>query len=432
MQIKTSRINSANAQIDAEISQEIVDKNIDKVAKELSKSVSIQGFRKGKVPANVVKKHFGDKLIKDAQSEALRDVLNEGLKELDINVNTLLGEPNIVKFDENNGKITLSIKVAMRPEIKLDTYAQLVETFDKPVVEDSAVDERIQKIAEAQGKFVDLKKARAAKDGDMAIIDFEGFVDGEAFEGGMAKEYGLVLGSGSFIPGFEDQVVGMKAGEQKVIKVKFPDNYGSEKLAGKDSEFKVTLHKVQEKKKVEVDEDFAKKILVGQDDASLENLKKQIKSQLEFEALSKLYNEELKPALLEKLVENISFDLPEFVVEQEIDVNVNNKARTMSEDEIKELREDANKLKELRETFREDATKSVKATFIIDALAKAEDVKIDESEVMQTIYYEAMQMGQDPKSAYEYYKNSGYLPAIQMSMIEDKVLSKILNSKMKA
>lgn len=432
MQIKTNKINSANAQIDAEISKEIVDKNIDKVAKELSKSVSIQGFRKGKVPANVVKKHFGDKLIKDAQSEALRDVLNEGLKELDVNVNTLLGEPNIVKFDESNDKITVSIKVAMRPEIKLDTYAELVETFDKPKVEDSAVDERLEKIAQAQGKFVDLKKARAVKSGDMAIIDFEGFVDGEAFEGGTAKEYGLVLGSGSFIPGFEDQVVGMKVGEEKVIKVKFPDNYGSEKLAGKDSEFKVTLHNIQEKKKVEVDEDFAKKILVGQDDASLENLKKQIKSQLEFEALSKLYNEELKPALLEKLVENISFDLPEFVVEQEIDVNVNNKARTMSEDELKELREDANKLKELRETFREDATKSVKATFIIDALAKAEDVKIDESEVMQTIYYEAMQMGQDPKSAYEYYKNSGYLPAIQMSMIEDKVLSKILNSKMRA
>jgi trigger factor len=224
-------------------------------------------------------------------------------------------------------------------------------------------------------------------------------------------------------------MVGMKKGEEKVIKVTFPENYGSDKLKGKDAEFKVKLHKIQKKGEVEINDDLAKKLLPGEENATVDELKKQVKIQIENEKLAKLYNEELKPALLEKFVATFEFDLPAFVVDQEIDMAVNKKASTMSEDEIKELREDAKKLEELRESFREEAQKSVKATFIIDALAQAEGVKVDENEVMQTIYFEAMQMGQDPQKAYEHYKNAGYIPAIQMSMVEDRVLTTLLNKK---
>lgn len=431
MKIKTNKINSANAQIEAQIPKEMIDANVEKIAKNLTKTASVQGFRKGKVPVAVVKKQYGERLVQDAEAEALREVLNRGLDELKVTMDALIGEPSISNFVKNADSIEVTVKVAMRPEINLDNYKDMVESFEKPVITDEQVTERLEKIADAQGKFVDLKRKRAAKSGDSAIIDFEGSIDGELFEGGAAKEFALVLGSGQFIPGFEDQVIGMKIGEEKIVKVTFPENYGSDKLAGKDAEFKVTLHNIQEKTPVEIDDAFAEKLLAGQDDKSLENLKKQVKAQLENEALAKLYNEELKPALLETFVSRIDFDLPEFVVEQEIDVSLNKKASMMSEDEIKELREDAKKLEELRETFREDAQRSVKATFIIDALATAESVKVDENEVMQTIYYEAMQMGQDPRMAYDKYKEAGYLPAIQMSMVEDKVLTQILNSKIK-
>lgn len=431
MKIKVNKINSANAQIEAQIPKTAVDANVEKLAKTLTKTASVQGFRKGKVPVAVVKKQYGDRLIQDAEAEALREVLNRGLDELKIAMSSLIGEPNISKFDKSDDKIEVTVKVAMRPEINLDNYSDMVDAFDKPVITDKEVDERLEKLADAQGKYVDLKRKRAAKDGDSAIIDFEGSIDGELFEGGAAKEFALVLGSGQFIPGFEEQVIGMKIDEEKVVKVTFPENYGSNKLAGKDAEFKVTLHNIQEKAKVEIDDALAEKLLAGQDDKTLDNLKSQVKAQLEHEALAKLYNDELKPALLETFVANINFDLPEFVVDQEIDVSLNKKASTMSEDEIKELRDDATKLEALRETFRQDAEKSVKATFIIDALATAQSVKVDENEVMQTIYYEAMQMGQDPRMAYDKYKQAGYLPAIQMSMVEDKVLTQILNSKMK-
>lgn len=431
MKIKTNKINSANAEIEAQIPKEVVEANIEKLAKKLTKTASVQGFRKGKVPVAVVKKQFGDRLVQDAEAEALREVLNRGLDELKVAMNSLIGEPNISNFVKNADSIDVTVKVAMRPDINLDGYLEMVESFEKPLISDEDVNARLEKIADSQGKFVDLKEKRAAQLGDSAIIDFEGSIDGVLFDGGTAKEFALVLGSGQFIPGFEDQLVGMNIGEEKVVKVKFPDNYGSDKLAGKDAKFKVMLHNIQAKIKAEVDEALAAKLLAGQDDKSLENLKSQVKSQLEFEALSKLYNEELKPALLETFVAKMNFDLPEFVVDQEIDVSLNKKASTMSEDEIQELRENADKLEALRETFREDASRSVKATFIIDALATAENIKVDENEVMQTIYYEAMQMGQDPRLAYDKYKNAGYLPAIQMSMIEDRVLTQILNSKMK-
>ena len=431
MEIKTNKIDGANAEIEAVIPREVVDANLEKIAKELTKTASVQGFRKGKVPVAIVKKQYGDKLVQDAETEALREVLNKGLDDLKIAMDSLIGEPNISKFVKSDDKIDVTVKIALRPEIELGTYADMVKAFKKPAISDKDVDARLEQLADSQGKYVDLKRKRMARKDDSVIIDFEGSIDGELFEGGAAKEFALVLGSNQFIPGFEDQVIGMKIGEEKIVKVTFPENYGGDKLAGKDAEFKVNVNNIQEKTKTEIDDALAEKILAGQENPTLENLKTQIKAQLEAEAVSKLYNDELKPTLLENLVSKIKFDLPEFVVDQEIDVSLNKKASTMSEDEIKELRENADKLEELRETFRDEAQKSVRATFIIDSLASAENIKVEENEVMQTIYYEAMQMGQDPKEAYDKYKEAGYLPAIQMSMVEDKVLTQILNSKMK-
>jgi len=223
----------------------------------------------------------------------------------------------------------------------------------------------------------------------------------------------------------------MKKGEEKVIKVTFPENYGGEKLAGKDAEFKVKINSIQEKAKVRMDAALAKKMMPGDEEASMDKLKEQVKEQIEKEELSKLYNEDLKPSLLEVFVKTFNFDLPTFVVEQEMDMALNKKAQEMSEEEINELKENQDKVTELRETFREDAAKSVKATFIIDALAKEEGIAVEENEVMQTIYFEAMQMGQDPAGVYENYKKSGYLPAIQMAMVEDKVLTKLIDAKLK-
>ena len=430
MEIKSNKINGANAEIEATISMDEVQENVEKIAKQLAKTTTVQGFRKGKVPVAVVKKQYGNKLVEDAEAESLRTVLAKGLEELNISNESLIGEPNISKFDKSDDKIEVTVKVAMRPTIDMGDYASHVKEFDKPAVSDKDVDAKLKEIAEGQAPLEDIKRNRKMKDGDTAIIDFEGFVDGKAFDGGKAEDFALVLGSGQFIPGFEDQLIGVKRDEEVTINVIFPENYGGD-LASKDAEFKVAVKQIKVKADVEIDEDLVKKLLPNEEDATVETLKGLVRTQIENEELSKLYNETKKPELLENLVTQTAFDLPEFVVEQEIDMALNKAASSMSEDEIKELRENADKLTELRETFRDDAERSVRATFIIDTLAMAENIKVDENEVMQTIYYEAMQTGQDPQKAYEHYKEAGYIPAIQMSMVEDRVLSTILNSKIK-
>jgi len=432
MEIKSNKIDGANAEIRATISMDEVNANIEKIAKQLAKTANVQGFRKGKVPVAIVKKQYGEKLVQDAEAESLRDVLTQGLEDLKIANESLIGEPNVSKFDKTEDKIDVVVKVAMRPEIDFGDVDALVPDFKKPKVTAKDVEKRIKDIAEQSAPLENIKRNRMMKKGDTAVIDFEGSVDGKVFEGGTAKDFALLLGSGQFIPGFEDQLIGVKRDAEVEINVTFPEEYQAKDLAGKDALFKVKVNQVQVKGEAVIDDELAKKLLPGQDDANLEELQKQVQTQIENEELGKLYNEDLKPKLLEKIVETVKFDLPEFVVEQEIDMALNKAAGSMKEDEIQELRDNADKLEKLRETFRDEAQQSVRATFIIDALAQDKGVKIEEQEVMQTIYYEAMQMGQDPQKAYEQYKDAGYIPAIQMSMVEDRVLSGLLNAKIEA
>ena len=430
MDINATKINEANAEITATIMQDEINANIEKIAKELAKTTKIAGFRKGKVPVSAVKKQYGERLVQDAEAEALRNVLSVGLDELKIVNDSLIGEPQISRFDKTEGKIEVAVKVAIRPTIELGDYASLAAEFSKPKITAKAVTDRIQDLAKAQAPFVTVEEDRELVEGDTALINFEGFIDGEPFEGGKAEDFSLTLGSAQFIPGFEEQVIGMKKDEEKEIGVTFPENYQGT-LAGKPATFKVKVNAIQMKEKVRMDTALAKKMIPGDENATMDTLKEQVQTQMENEELSKLYNDELKPNLLETYVNAYNFDLPAFVVDQEMDLALNKTAQTMTEAELTAIKEDQDKVQELRETFRDEAERSVRATFIIDALAQKEGITVSEDEVMQTIYYEAMQMGQDPAQAYEQYKTSGYLPAVQMAMVEDKVLSKILNSKVK-
>ena len=431
MNVTTNKIDAANATIAATIANEEVSAKVEKIAKQLAKTTTIPGFRKGKVPVSAVKKQYGEKLVQDAESEALRDVLTAGLKEIGVSNEDMIGEPQITKFDKGEESIAVEVTVATRPAIDLGDYAALVPEFKIPKTTAVAVKERIEELAMQQAELVTVDEDRALVEGDTALLDFEGSIDGELFEGGAAEGFALTLGSKQFIPGFEDQVIGMKKGEEKVVKVTFPDSYGGESLAGKDAEFKVNVHEIQAKQKPRQDAKLAAKMLPGQEDATMDMVKEQIEAQLENEAKTKLFTAELKPELLEALVAKVDVALPKFVVEQEMDMTLNKKAQSMDEAEIKALQENADKVTELREEGREDAERSVKATFIIDALAKAEGIAVEEQEVMQTIYFEAMQMGQDPAAVYKQYQESGYLPAVQMAMIEDKVLTKLLNDSVK-
>ncbi|MCT7536998.1 trigger factor [Aliarcobacter butzleri] len=431
MEFNANRVDEANAVITATLTKDSIENNLEKVAKQAAKTMNVQGFRKGKVPVAVVKQRYADKLREDAEADGIRKILADGLKLLDIKNSDLIGEPSVTKFDKkDNGDIEVELSVACKPNIDLGDYKSLVPAVKAIEIDIKKIDDRLTEIAQSSAPLEKIARKRAVKDGDFAVIDFEGFVDGVAFDGGKAEKYPLQIGSGSFIPGFEEQVIGMKYEEQKDITVKFPESYQAKDLAGKEAVFKVTLHEIQERAKPELNDEFAQKMLPGQKDVTIDTLRDRVKEQMLAEDKAKYYRDELKPVFLETLVEKINFALPTSVIEQEINYALNNKIRTMTEEEINELKENTNKVEDIRNELKEDAVNSVKATFIIDALAKAENVQVSDQEVTQVLYFEAMQMGQNPQDVIKQYQQAGYLPAIKMSMIEEKVISKLLDEKL--
>ena len=430
MKFNATKTNEANAVITATVEASAIETNLNKLAKEAAKSMDVQGFRKGKVPVAVVKSRYADKLTQDAEGEVIRAILGDALKELNINNTDLIGEPAITKFDkQENGDIEIEIELSCRPNIDLGDYKALLPEIKLTEATDKEVDERLNKMAAQDAPLTKIARKRMVRDGDFAVIDFEGFKDGVAFDGGKAEGHTLEIGSGSFIPGFEDQVIGMKYEEEKEITVTFPEQYQSADLAGKEVVFKVTLHEIQEKSAPEINDEFAAKVLGNEENPTVDLLKEKLKEQIELEANAKYYNEDLKPVYIETLVEKIAFDVPTSVLEQEISQILNNQVRSMSEEELNQLKENQAKIEEMREEAKPEAMKSVKATFIIDALAKAENVSVEDQEVTQTLYYEAMMQGQDGQALIKQYEEAGYLPAIKMSMIEQKVITKLLDEK---
>ena len=428
MKITAEKIDTANILVKVKIDSATIEKNIDKIAKKLAKTEQIDGFRKGKVPVKIIKKMYGEKLIQEAESTTLRDIIDYTKKEFNIKDKDIIGEPTFEKYEKNSdGSIDIEMIISLQPTIDVEGYEKLAIDYEEPTVEENEIKERIDKIVEKNSPFKKIKEDRGLQNGDQAIFDFVGKINGEEFNGGSAKNFELIIGSGQFIGGFEEQMVGMKMGETKDISVKFPEDYQSKELAGKDATFTITLHTIKAKdKKSELDEEMVKRLLPGDENATIDTIREQVKEQIKSEKLSKLYNEELKPKLIEALVAEYEFDLPNNIVEQEIDAQVKQKAQTMSEDELNEYKENDEKINELRDSFREDAKNSVKATFLVDALAKKENIIVSDYEVTQTIYYEAMITNQEPEKIIEYYKENGLLPAIKMGLIEDKLFSKIL------
>ena len=430
MKFTAKKTDESNAIVTATIDAETISSSLEAIAKQAAKTMDVQGFRKGKVPVAVVKQRYGDKMSQDAESEALRNLFSEAMAELKIDNADLVGEPAVTKFDKkDDGSIDVEMKIACRPVVELGDYKALLPKITTKKVTAKEVDERIKEMAGSSAPLEKIKRKRKVKDGDFAVIDFEGFKDGVAFEGGKAEKHTLEIGSGSFIPGFEDQVIGMAYDEEKEINVTFPEEYQASDLAGAEVVFKVKLHEIQAKGEPVIDDEFAQKVLPQEENVTLDVLKEKIKDQVRAEKTNTYYNEELKPVYIDALVKEIDFAVPQTVLDQEINHALNNEIRGMKEEEIKALQEDAKKIEKMRKKAEPEAKNSVKATFIVDALAKAEGVEVTDEEVSQAIFYEAMMTGQDGQAMIKQYQEQGYLPAVKMSMIEQKVITKLLDEK---
>ena len=426
MQIKVNRTNSANAAVEATISPALLQKKEEKMIASAASNMKVDGFRKGKVPSHIVKARYGKQLKDDAQTEALRDLYTQALAELNVTAELVVGEPSFSKFEEKEGGLELVMKLSFKPSVNVEGYKECVPEYKAPKVTKKEIGERLEKTLALVADLKVVEENRGVEKGDFAVIDFEGFLDGVAFEGGKAEGYTLEIGSNSFIPGFEDGIVGVKAGESKDIDVTFPENYGNKDLAGKPTVFKITVKEIKVKDIPKTpSEEMIKKLLPGVENPTLEVLEEQVETEIRNEKLAKLFNEEVKPKFVENVLEKIALDLPENIVDQEIDLQMRGIFGKLSEDEIKEYAGNPEKIKEKREEFRAESEKSVKLTFIVDELAKQEGIVVNDQEVLQMIYFEAMQQGANPKEYLEFYEKQGVLPAIKMSIIEERLFTKL-------
>ena len=426
MNITATKTDAANVSVVATIDAADIEKNLNKAAKQIAKTASVDGFRKGKVPVAKIKTMYTEQLQQDAENQAIQDILEQAKKELNINSADIISEPTFKKYDKNDGKIETELIISLRPTIEAKDYKDLAPKYDEPSVEDSEIDEKLKTLLAANAPYASLETKRALKTDDQANFDFVGTIDGVEFDGGKAEGFDLVIGSGQFIPGFEDQMVDMNIEDKKDVTVTFPADYQSADLAGKVAVFAVTLNDIKEKAEATLDEEMVKKLVPNEEAATAETVKEKIAEQIKSEKVSKIYNETLKPQLIEALVAKYDFALPQNIVDQEIDAQVNNKAKEMDEEELATYKDNDAKINELRDSVKEMATNSVKATFLVDYLAKEEGVEVNDQEVSQTIYYEAMMSGQDPQEVIKYYQENNLLPAVKMGMIEDKLFAKII------
>ncbi|WP_104713112.1 trigger factor [Helicobacter cetorum] len=430
MNLEVKKLDTANAQVSAKPSTQDMQKRYEKFAQKVAKNAKIDGFRRGKVPLSLIKSRYQANIEQDAQEEMVQEILKDALKELGVESKDLIGSPHITKFEKKDDCFEVEMSVGLKPTIVLDKIKDCAPSFKVEAVAEEMVQERLKKLAKDYAKLVDAKENKEAQHDDVVTIDFEGFIDNEPFEGGKAENFSFTLGSKQMLEEFEKAVLNMKVGEEKEFPLNFPTDYHANHLAGKEARFKVKLHKIQVRDIPEINDEFAKNVLAQEENATLATLQDRVKGQLFVENKTKLYNEELKEKFIESLDEKISFDLPKTIVEQEMDLLFRNALYSMEEEEVKTLQEDQEKAKEKRESFRKDATKSVKVTFIVDALAKQEEIFVHDNEVFQTLYYEAMMTGQNPQALIEQYRQNNMLPAVKMAMIEDRVLTHFLDQQL--
>lgn len=429
MQVKAKFEDKVNAVASVNIPRQKIDDEIKALAQKASKSIKMDGFRPGKVPASAVMKRYEKELSKDAEQNLLKNAVDEALKELKKDGKELVAEPYFEKFERKDSSIETQLILSFKPQVDLKGYEALIPKFSAPKAEKKELDEKKKELLKSLATTEPIKSKRALKKGDFAKFDFEGFVDGVAFEGGKAENFTLEIGSGRFIPGFEDAMVGMKEGENKDIKVTFPKDYGAANLAGKEAVFKIKLHEIKELKIPELNAEILKQILPNENAPSEKLLDERLSEQIENEKLFKLINEDLKEKFGEALLKKFDFDLPRGVVEQEIDVQFRNAWSGFSQKELDEIRGDSDKYQKKRESFRSEAQKSVKFTFVVDELARLRGVSVSDNEVVQAVYFEAYRYNQDPKALLESYQQQGILPAIKMSLIESKLFNDIFAPK---
>lgn len=391
---------------------------VDAKLKEAQPEVEMKGFRKGKVPMAMLKKQFGPRVLGDAMQEAIDGALRDHLANSGDRPAT---QPKVEMDGGETWKegddVVVNVSYEALPAIpEVDLSTLSLERL-KVEAEESAVTEALENLAKSAQSFDDRKKGTKSKSGDQVVIDFKGFVDGEPFEGGEAEDYPLVLGSNSFIPGFEDQLIGVKAEEEIKVEVKFPEEYGAPHLAGKDATFECKIKAVKAPKAAEIDDELAKKF--GAED--LDGLKKQITERLEAEYAGAA-RQVMKRALLDQLDAAVKFDLPASLVEAE----ASQIAHQLWHEENPEVHDHNHGNIEPTDEHKTLAERRVRLGLLLAEIGQKAEVTVSDQEMTQAVLRAARQYPGQERQFFEFIqKNEGAQQQLRAPIFEDKVIDHI-------
>jgi trigger factor len=413
MQVSVDTTSQIERRITVQVPAAEVDEAVNARLKDAAKNVRLDGFRKGKVPMSVIRQRYGHDVRNEVVGEVMRERYVRALSENELNP---AGFPEIEATVNEAGKdLEFVATLEVYPEFEL---ASIEGTeVERPVVEiaESDVDEMIETLRKQNASWEEVE--RAAEEGDQVKIDFEGFLGDEPFEGGSAEGHDLVIGSGNFIPGFEEQLVGAKAGDEKEIRVTFPEDYQAEHLAGQDATFKVKVHAVKGQTLAEVDAEFVKQF--GVEDGDLDKFRAEVKKNMTREA-SQAVDNRVKQQVLEALKKANEIPVPQSLIQQETDGLKRQAAQQFG------LGEDFDVSQLPNELFAEQAKGRVQVGLLLAEVIKANELDVSDDEIKAKVE-ELAEQYQDPSQVVEYYMGNEQLKTqVKSAILEEKAVDKLL------
>ena len=428
MNCKVEKTKNANeVKLEITVDAEKFDNAIKKVYFKSAKYFNIPGFRKGKAPMQIVEKYYGKEIFyEDAFNEVAGEALDEAVKENDLYV---VSRPDIDVTQIEKGKdLIFTAVMQTKPEAELGKYKGVEIKKIEYKVTDDDINHELGHMQEHNARIVSVED-RPVEKGDITVIDFEGFVDGKAFDGGKAEGHELEIGSNTFIPGFEDQIVGMKIDEEKDINVKFPDEYFSKDLAGKDATFKVKLHEIKKKELPKLDDEFAKDV---SEFDTLKELKEDIKNKQQKQNDDRA-KYETQDAVIKAVCENVKVDIPSGMVETEVENMLKDIEQRLSYQGLKleqYLQMMGKTEDEMKKEYEPQAIESIKSRLMLEAVIKAEKIEATDEEVDEKLKEMAKNYGKENDE--EFLKNENVRNYIKEGLTSEKALEFLVeNAKIK-
>lgn len=401
--------------VDAQTITAATDARLDKI----KRTARMKGFRQGKVPVSLLKKLYGSEIRGEVLQQTLQETTKNALTERNLRP-ALQPKVDVVSFEENTN-LEYKLEVELLPDISPVDFSAIKLQRQVAQITPEAIDKAVQQLAEGQRSFADKPEGAAAADGDVVVVNFEGTIDGELFDGGKSENVSIQIGKKRFIPGFEEQLIGAKKGEQKRLNVTFPEDYGSKQLAGKAALFDVTVHNVRAPETVIVNDEFA----AGLGMENLEKLREAISERIgrDYKAISR---SRLKRALLDELDKLHSFEVPsgmlaaeEAQIWQQFERDMQSRGRTLADEDKSE--------DELRAEYSAIADRRVRLGLLIAEVGRINDIIVNEEELRNAIMRQAAQFPGQEKLLFEYYqKNQQALMGLRAPIFEDKVVDFIV------